>query len=141
MLADTLRSSVGLPCPSVLSVLPHIDSTISGRCLAVSIVICLSQLLVEPLRGQPWWVPVYKRNMASVLVSRFDSHQWDEFQVEPDMAFHSVSAPFCPCISFRQEQFGGIKFLFLLVGLQLKSSLATGCCLFRFYLPTVGHIG
>jgi hypothetical protein len=46
---------MGLPSPSAPSILPvtSIEVPNSIQWLAVSICICLSQLLVEPLRGQP----------------------------------------------------------------------------------------
>ena len=46
------------------------------------IYICLSQLLVEPLRRQLSQAPVYKdkNNMALVIVSGFEACALDEFQ-------------------------------------------------------------
>jgi hypothetical protein len=61
------------------------------------IFICLSQLLVKPLTGQPWQAPLFKNNIASVIVSRIGADPWDESPVGPIhhwWAIPSVSAPF-----------------------------------------------
>jgi hypothetical protein len=75
--------------------------------LAVSICICLSQLLVESLREQPCQAPACKHNIASVIVSWIGAHPWDRSQVwrVTGQPFLQFLLHFCPCISFRQEQF------------------------------------
>ena len=61
-----------LPSPSASSILPLIhpqESPTSVQWLGVSICVCLSQLLVGPLRGQLCQAPVCKHIIASVIVS------------------------------------------------------------------------
>jgi hypothetical protein len=57
------------------------------------------------------------------------------------MAFPSVCSIFCPCISFRQEQFWIKNFEGQLVTTSLHwgPCLSTGGGLFSFHLPTVGQ--
>lgn len=47
----------------------------------VIICICLCQLLVEPFRGQPCQVPIWKHNLASSIVSGLESYPQDGSQV------------------------------------------------------------
>jgi hypothetical protein len=113
----------------------------SAQCLIVSICICFSQLLVEPLRGQPCYAPVCKRNIAPVIVSGFGSPLWDRPQVGPVTRWPSLQSllHFCPCISFRQEQFWVKNF----EGRLVTPFLNWGPCLsneggfFRFHLFTL----
>jgi len=64
--------------------------------LAVNICICVSQVLAEPLRGQPHQTPVCKHISASATVSGLVSADlW--------MAFPSASAPYLPCISIDTD--------------------------------------
>jgi hypothetical protein len=46
--------------------------------LAVSICICIGLVLVEPLREQPYQVPVSKHLLAAAIVSDFGVCRWDE---------------------------------------------------------------
>jgi hypothetical protein len=65
---------LGLPSPSALSVLPltlPLRSPGSVQRLAVSICICIGQVMVEPLRGQPHQAPVSKRFLISAIMSGF----------------------------------------------------------------------
>ena len=115
----------------------------SVQWLAISICICLSQVLVEPLRGQPCQATICTHNMASVTVSGFGLCTWDGFQVGlvTESPFFQSLLHFCPCISFRQEQFWVKKFEGRLVTLTLhwEPCLSIGGALFWFYFPTVGH--
>jgi hypothetical protein len=45
--------------------------------LPVSICISISQVLGEPLRGQPYQTPVSKSFLASAIVSGFGVCRWD----------------------------------------------------------------
>jgi hypothetical protein len=65
---------MGLQSPSAPSVLPlalPLGSLGSAQWLAVSSCICIGQVLVEPLREQPYQAPVSKCFLASAIVSRF----------------------------------------------------------------------
>ena len=53
----------------------------SVQCLAVDVCICLSQVLVEPLKGQQCQILICKHNIASVTAPGFGSFPWDESQV------------------------------------------------------------
>jgi hypothetical protein len=57
--------------PSVLPLIPPLESPGSVQWLSVSICICLSQVLTEPLRGQPYQAPVCKHILASAIMSGF----------------------------------------------------------------------
>ena len=67
-------SSYGVAIP-ISSFSPYLTSSIGvpklSQWLAVSICLCLSQVLTEPLRGQPYQSPVYKHVLAATIVSRF----------------------------------------------------------------------
>ena len=92
--------------PAVLLTLP-LGSPSSVQWLAVSICICLSQMLAEPLRGQLYQAPLSKHFLASEIVSGFGVQMgWIPKWGGLWMAFPSVStSTSCPCISFRQELF------------------------------------
>ena len=75
--------------------------------LSVNICIYISQVLAEPLRGQPYQAPVSKCFLTSAIVSGFGIYRWEgslgrAVSGRPllQSLFH-----FCPCLSFRQEQF------------------------------------
>jgi hypothetical protein len=95
--------------PSVLHLTPPFGSLCSVDSLAVSIHICISQDLAEPLRRQLYQAPVSKHFVASTIVSGFGFFLWDG---SPDGAdswwpflwslLYSLSLY---CISFRQQQF------------------------------------
>ena len=72
----------------------------------VSICICTSQVLVEPLREQPYQAPVCKHILASEILSGFDVSGWNDCHsgaisvwsfLQPLLHFHT-------CISIRQRQ-------------------------------------
>ena len=73
-LVDIVVLPMGLKTPSTPSVLsltlllgtPH-----SVQWLAVSIHLCICKALAEPLRRQPYQVPVSKHFLASTIVSGF----------------------------------------------------------------------
>ena len=108
---DTAFLPMGLQFPSAPSILPltlPYWSPTSVQWLAVNICICLSQLLVEPLRGQPCQSSVYTHNIASVLCQDLVGCAcigWIPSLARHWVAFLSVAALFCPCVYFRQEQF------------------------------------
>ena len=61
----------GLQSPSAPSVLPlalPLGLPGSVQWLAVNICICIGQVLVEPLREQPYQAPVSKHFLASAIV-------------------------------------------------------------------------
>jgi hypothetical protein len=75
--------SIGLQPPSAPSFLPltlPFRSPGSILWLAVRICICLSQMLAETLRGQPYQAPVWKYFLASAIVLGFDVCRWDWYQ-------------------------------------------------------------
>jgi hypothetical protein len=61
--------SLSSSASSSLSLIQPQESLISVHWLSVSICICLSQLLVGPLGGQPCQAPVCKHTITSVIVS------------------------------------------------------------------------
>jgi hypothetical protein len=84
-LVDTVGLSYGITIPFSSFNLSSISSIRGPRpqsnAWLLSICICLSQLLVELLIGQPCDAPVCNHNMASVIVSGFGIHPWDGSQV------------------------------------------------------------
>ena len=46
-------------------------------CLAVSILFCIRQVLLEPLREQPYQAPVNKNFLVSAIVWGFGVCRWD----------------------------------------------------------------
>jgi hypothetical protein len=54
--------------PLVLSIALPLGSWGSVRWLAVSSCICVDQMLVEPLREQPYHVPISKRFLVSAIM-------------------------------------------------------------------------
>jgi hypothetical protein len=83
-LVDIVVLPMGLQSPSALSLLPPTFSywsQTSIQWLTVSICICLSQLLVEPLWGQPCHVSVCMHKITSVIVSGFCVSPCDGSQV------------------------------------------------------------
>jgi hypothetical protein len=79
----------------------------SVQWLAANIFICIVQSLAEPLRGQLYWSPVSNHFMATVIVSGFVVCRWDCSLggAVSGWSFLQSCFTFCPCISFRQEQF------------------------------------
>jgi hypothetical protein len=79
-LVDIVVLPMGLQTPSTPSVLAltsPLGSLHSVQWLAVSILICLSQDLAEPLRRQLYQVPVSKHFLASAIVSALGVCMWD----------------------------------------------------------------
>ena len=66
--------------PSALSLTLPFGSPTSVQWLAVSICICLSQVLAEPLREQPYQAPISKLFLTSAIVSVFVVCGWDRSQ-------------------------------------------------------------
>ena len=73
----------------------------------VDICFCLSQLLVGSLRGQTCQAPVYKHIIASGIVSSLGALPLDgpEVGLVFGPPFFQYLLYFCPCSSFRLEQF------------------------------------
>jgi hypothetical protein len=67
--ADLPIGSVSSSASSSLSLVQPQWSPASVHWLGVSICLCLSQLLVGPLGGQPCSAPVYKHTLASIIVA------------------------------------------------------------------------
>jgi hypothetical protein len=64
-------------------------------------LLCLSPVLVEPLRGQPYQAPVCKHILASAIVLGLGVWGWNGSE---DGLFLQLLLHFCPCISFRRGQ-------------------------------------
>ena len=62
--------------PSVPPLALPLGSPGSAWWLAVSICFCVGQVLLEPLRKQPYQAPVSKPFLASAIVSGFDVWRW-----------------------------------------------------------------
>jgi hypothetical protein len=95
----------GFPPPQLIPAFPEFnyrDSPTSGPWLGVSICVCLSQLLVEPFRGQPCWVPVYKHTIHSISNSVRPWSlplRWIPIWVGNWASFPSISSPcFVPVV-------------------------------------------
>jgi len=97
---------LSLSPPSFLPLTFSLGSQYSIMWLAESICICLSQKLVDPLRGQPCQVPVCKHIISSSTLSCFGVYGWDRLLRQSlDGLSFSLCSSFCPCIFFRQKQF------------------------------------
>jgi hypothetical protein len=71
---------MGLQSPSAISDIPltlQLRSLGSVGWLALSFCICISQVLEEPVRGQPYHVSDSKYFLASSIVSGFVFYRWD----------------------------------------------------------------
>ena len=91
----------GCKPPQILQCSPqllHLETLRSVQCLAESFCLCISQVLEEPLRRQPYQAPVNKHFLVSKIMSRFarfgcwiwdGSPRWGSLW----MTFPSVSAP------------------------------------------------
>ena len=76
---------MGLQSPSAPLVLPltlPLKSPCSVRWLAVSICICIGQVLAESLRGQLYQASVSKHFLVSTIVLGFSVCRWDGSLVE-----------------------------------------------------------
>jgi hypothetical protein len=75
-------------------------------CLIVNICICISRVQAELLRGQLYWA-VCKQFLSSALVSGFGVCRWggSPSGAVSGWPFLQSLLHFCPCLSFRQEQF------------------------------------
>jgi hypothetical protein len=99
---------MGLQSPSAPSVLPlgfQLGSGGSVWWLAVRVWICIGQMLVEPLREQPFQVPVSKYFLASAIVWGLDVCRWNGslHGVVPGWPF--LESLFHFFLSFGQERF------------------------------------
>jgi hypothetical protein len=70
--SSSSNSSIGIPNLS-----PMLDC----------ICICLVQVLLEPLRVQPYYISIFEHNIASTIVSGSGAHPWDRSQVGPVTEF------------------------------------------------------
>jgi hypothetical protein len=112
-LVDIAVLPMGLQSSSAPSVLPltfPLGSLDSVWLLAVTIWICISQVLAETLRRQPYQAPDSKHFLASAIVSGFDVCRWNgslggAVSGWPFLQtlFHFFF--FCTCLSFGQEHF------------------------------------
>jgi len=87
--------------PSVLSLTPPWGTLFSVQWLAVSICLCICQVLAEPLRRQLYQAPDSKHFLASTTVTGFGGCVWDESSggtVSDGLSF-SLCSTLCPCIS------------------------------------------
>ena len=73
----------------------------------MSICICISQMLVKPLRKQPYQAPVGKRFLASAIMWGVGIYSWDGSLggVVSGWPFVQSLFQFFPCLSFGQEHF------------------------------------
>jgi hypothetical protein len=97
-LVDFVILPVGLQSPSAPSALLTLPlgSLDSVPWLVMSIWICISQVLAEPFRGQPYQAPVCKHIFESAIVSGFNVCRWNGSLggVVSGWPFSSASAPF-----------------------------------------------
>jgi hypothetical protein len=63
--------------PLVLPLASPLGSPCSVQWLAMSIYICIDQMLVDPLREQPYQAPVSHSFLATAIVSGFGVCRWD----------------------------------------------------------------
>ena len=80
-LVDIVVLPMGLKTPttpSVLSLTLLLGTPHSVQWLAVSIHLCICKALAEPLRRQPYQVPVSKHFLASTILSGFVNCIWDK---------------------------------------------------------------
>ena len=86
------------------------------------ICICLSQVLVEPLRGHPFQDPIYRHILTSTIVSEFWVRRWNGLKGELVFwwPFHQALHQFCSYISHSQGQFLDKKFY---MGFQLAQNV------------------
>jgi len=91
--------------PSVFSLTSSLGSPCSVQWLAVSILICISRTLAEPLRRHPYLAPVSKHFYISAIVTGFGGCIWDGFQVGQslDDLFFSPCSTLYPCISSHER--------------------------------------
>ena len=76
-LVDIAILSMGLPTPSVLTLIPLLETPHSVQWLAVNICLCICKALGEPLRRQPYQAPFSMHFLASTIVSGFGVCIWD----------------------------------------------------------------
>jgi hypothetical protein len=62
--------------PSALSLILPLRTLCSVQWLAVSIHLCICQVLAEPLKRQKYQTPVSKHFLASIIVSGFGNCIW-----------------------------------------------------------------
>lgn len=135
-------SLMGLQSKSALSVLPLtllLVSLSSAWWMAVSICICLSQMLTEPLQGQPYLSPVCKYFLASAIELWFGICRWigSQGRVVSELPSLQSLLYFLWSSSFRQDQFW-VKSL-RYPSLNWVPCLSIRYDFVRFYLPSVGY--
>jgi hypothetical protein len=90
--------------PSVLPLTPPLGSLGSVGWLAVSIHICIVQVLAKPLRGQLYQAPISKHFLALAIVLGFGVCRWDESLggvVSRWHFLHSLLHVFVPAFPFE----------------------------------------
>jgi hypothetical protein len=139
---------MGLQSPSaplVLALALPLGSLGSVQWLAVSICLCISQVLAEPLREHPYQAPVSKCFLASTIVSGFGTCRWDGSLGGPVSVWYFLQSLLhflfvwlffvwlvvylCPCLSLEQEQFWLNNFE--MGGWTQPSTLACACLYWR----------
>lgn len=99
---------MGLRSPSVPSAFPltlPLGSPDSVQWLAVSTCTWLSQVLVEPLRGQPYQTRVGKHILPSAIVSGMGP----KVGLSLDGLSFSLCSTLCPCISRANASFEDLR--------------------------------
>jgi hypothetical protein len=112
-LVDIVVLPMGLQSLSTPSTLPlTLGSPGSIQWLAVSICICLSQVLAEPLRVQSYQAPVCKHFLASTIVSEFGVCRWNGSYggQSLDVFSFSLCSIFVPAFPLDRDN-SGLKFL------------------------------
>ena len=125
------------PSPSPSIVVPGL------RWLTVSICICIGQMLVEPLRKQPYQTPVSKHFLVSAIVSGFGVCRWDgslggtvsEWPFLQSL-FYFLSLSFIWTGTFLGKKFWDV---WIDWSLNWEPCLSTGSSSYRLYLPFFGY--
>jgi hypothetical protein len=114
-LAETSSLPMGSPSSSTsfrLSLIQPQGSPTSVHWLCVSIFFCLGQLLVGPLRGQPWQTSIYKHTVVLVIALSHETSplRWITSWAGNQISYLSVSSPFLSLKFFYTETFLGQSF-------------------------------
>jgi hypothetical protein len=109
----------GCPPPQLLQPFPNstMGSPTSVHWLGVNICICLSQLLVGPLKGQTYWAPVCKHTIASVVLSGLGA----SLEMDPKLSQSldlslSLFSTFVPAVSLARNNSESGLWVFCLFG-------------------------
>lgn len=110
-LVNNVVLPIWLQSPSAHSALPltfPLGSLGSVQWLAVSICMCISQGLAEPLRNQPYKTPIWKHILASAIVLGYGVCRRNGLHSGAVSRGPSLQPllHLCPCISFKQNNSG-----------------------------------